>query len=81
MSSTLLYEAWLSGMQISSIQPRLKMKWLSFYKDLEGAIFWDKNLNENIIRMLESSSESFHNIQPNNVLKNHSNSVKNILKI
>ena len=82
MSSTLLYESWLLGKPIFSIQPNLKMPWLSFYKDLENIIFTDDIVGTKFLKTLEDLSNSFINIEPKyDIVDKHKESVKSILDI
>lgn len=82
MSSTLLYEAWICGMKIFSIQPNLKMPWLDFYQDLEGIFYTEKNFNTETLSVLEDFSKSKRSPNPKHeVIHRHKNVVKNILNL
>jgi len=82
MSSTLLYEAWICGMKIFSIQPNLKMPWLDFYQELEGIFYTEKNFNTETLSVLEDFSKSKRSPNPRHeVIHRHKNVVKNILNL
>lgn len=82
MSSTLLYEAWICGMKIFSIQPNLKMPWLDFYQNLEGIFYTEKNFNTEMLSVLEDFSQSKRSPDPRyEVIHRHKNVVKNILNL
>ena len=82
MSSTLLYEAWICGMKIFSIQPNLKLPWLNFYQDLEGIFYTEKNFDIEMLLVLEDFSQSQRTLRPRyKVIERHKNAVHDILNI
>lgn len=82
MSSTLLYEAWLFGKKVFSIQPNLKMPWLNFYQDLEGIFYTEKDFDTNMLLALEDVSKALNISNPRyEIINKHKNAVKEILNI
>ena len=82
MSSTLLYEAWLFGKTVFSIQPNLKMPWLNFYQDLEGIFYTEKNFDADLLSALEDASQVLNISNPRyEIINKHKNAVQDILNI
>jgi len=80
MASTLLYEAWLVGKHVLSIQPNLRNDSLRFLSNKKRVTFIDQSVNsENIIIKWLSDISDKKDLPFNDELKLHRNSIKSVV--